>query len=1000
MTKVRNCGGYLLVYMFIFLTLSGCHYRVDEVDYKKPQSRAAILIGDPQIYSRASLINDRRRETEYLQQLLKNSDVNSTGSSYVKFTPQIIRDLKTVETLSANLGLKFGQTIGSTPSTAGLAQQIESAKLQAQLAVLQKQIEGIQNAAVPAVTIPSPELSTTNASAATQANASPTVSWPDISSLQSTIKSIQEQLKNLSSTSLSATAPANNYQELADPRDDFIDRQAYRRDIRAALSEAQLDNVHDRGGNALYRLQFQATVLPPDGKTKQWGAVKMTIEPPVLTEDDIRREYLNWLRYLSTMLSDTQYIEGTEKQNLNAYNYDRYINRLANIGHFNIVDIVEKKGSNEYYCLDHQSASYEQLKTKTYPSDPAVKTKTHEKYGIFAIPPDLFLQLGCEQYSHGDPLFNKKLDNDQLASIIDFIGKYRLSDIFKILSKRLNFSLNFINIPDTFKSAILNDPKSRTDCYYKSDQPCFKAAGGDATQPGYAWRAYSVLPRELVQRLGVTTESSQSLQTALTVAAQVSPTLAGGLDIGYLRQSNARAEALSRQPLVVGFAGTEPDNFDAKGYFGWLFGPQFAVKDEKRLSLQQMVRTYGVNADISIPGWWKYVKLDIHSAWVANWSDANVLNTKDDNSVKRTVVYKRVNLPITDGVYEALTNFIAAKDVGEQATRLYARSVVPNVVPACTSSVTFQIGGTNIWRADNIYLGGVKAKNVTVSPDMQGVAAEFDMAAVFGSMVKTDSTVQQIPLTVSAEQGAAALPVYIVGKRTTSNGATDCQSPFFLPTNSNMLPPTVVSSSPSEICLDAKGVPLVIQGFNLPTRCETVKVYSEFFGDKSKVICGDGTYLAINLERDNAKFKETDLPKKTTALNFTFDENKNLIVKIDIKDCKAKEPEKKTATLTTDNVKKSKDQKISLKMNIPDNYSDLIISVRPKTDTNDAVWSDSASIKGVKSGKAAEVSATMNLSDISASTGDKLEVKVRLRPNPDKDWIEYSCDNTLTVAGS
>jgi hypothetical protein len=141
------------------------------------------------------------------------------------------------------------------------------------------------------------------------------------------------------------------------------------------------------------------------------------------------------------------------------------------------------------------------------------------------------------------------------------------------------------------------------------------------SRSGYAVKSYSVLPGELAQRLGVTTEASQSLQTALTVAAQVSAATSGSLDIGYLHESDAPAEGLARQPIIVGYAGTEgiepklrkdeaplpaptgapiPDNrvTTTPGYFGWLFGPQFAVKDSKTLELAQTVRSYGVNADV------------------------------------------------------------------------------------------------------------------------------------------------------------------------------------------------------------------------------------------------------------------------------------------------------------------------------------------------------------------------------------------------------------------
>jgi hypothetical protein len=146
-------------------------------------------------------------------------------------------------------------------------------------------------------------------------------------------------------------------------------------------------------------------------------------------------------------------------------------------------------------------------------------------------------------------------------------------------------------------------------------------------------------------------------------------------------------------------------------------------------------------------------------------------------------ISKVVNLPLSDASSDSLTDFIAAKRFGPQNAHIFASEVTPNVIPACASLVTFQINGTNIWRANSALLGGVPAKNISVLPDMNGIAAQFDMADVFGALVNTDTTVQVIPLMVAAEQGSAdPLVVYVVGKRQSSNGATTCQSPLIAAT--------------------------------------------------------------------------------------------------------------------------------------------------------------------------------------------------------------------------
>src|SRR5262249_50196512 len=156
---------------------------------------------------------------------------------------------------------------------------------------------------------------------------------------------------------------------------------------------------------------------------------------------------------------------------------------------------------------------------------------------------------------------------------------------------------------------------------------------------------------------------------------------------------------------------------------------------------------------------------------------------------KAAVFDKRVTVPVSNATYESLTNFIAAQQYGPQFSQIFVSGVTPNAISACATSVTFQIGGANIWRADTVLLGGVKAKTVSVLPDMKGITAEFDMNGVYGSLVNSSSLVQTVPLTVSAEQGVSAKQlVYLIGQRQSANGAATCQSPLLVPTDFGLVP--------------------------------------------------------------------------------------------------------------------------------------------------------------------------------------------------------------------
>jgi hypothetical protein len=79
--------------------------------------------------------------------------------------------------------------------------------------------------------------------------------------------------------------------------DEFEDRLTLRARIREAINANALDGAHDMDGNALYHIQFTASV-PPGKNKSQFGLARLRIEPPQFTQDDIDLLYFTWLAYL------------------------------------------------------------------------------------------------------------------------------------------------------------------------------------------------------------------------------------------------------------------------------------------------------------------------------------------------------------------------------------------------------------------------------------------------------------------------------------------------------------------------------------------------------------------------------------------------------------------------------------------------------------------------------------------------------------------------------
>ena len=206
---------------------------VTTINEDQPQTGAVIKLSDPQVYARETLINDRRQELRYLLNELKKSET-------IFFEPQLTRDLRTFQTINAELAL-LSKGANQPPSS---------------------------NA----------ELG--------KSGAQPTDT-----------KTASEKEEKRETDSASASPQSLSY-----PQELFRDRQAYRAEIRSAIAEVNLDDVHDYAGNALYRLQFRATVMPGKHKNK-YGVAQLTVLPPELKGEEIERIYKAWLGHSTGALN-------------------------------------------------------------------------------------------------------------------------------------------------------------------------------------------------------------------------------------------------------------------------------------------------------------------------------------------------------------------------------------------------------------------------------------------------------------------------------------------------------------------------------------------------------------------------------------------------------------------------------------------------------------------------------------------------------------------------
>ncbi|MCO6414081.1 MAG: hypothetical protein J5I92_15185 [Thiogranum sp.] len=112
----------------------------------------------------------------------------------------------------------------------------------------------------------------------------------------------------------SSIAPARDVEVNISPEADFSARQAYRRTIRSSIAENNLDDLHDKGGNSLFRMQFSATVLPGQKKDK-WAAVRYTINSPPVDQSSVTKLYLEWLAHLTYRLNERETAKSASNRN-------------------------------------------------------------------------------------------------------------------------------------------------------------------------------------------------------------------------------------------------------------------------------------------------------------------------------------------------------------------------------------------------------------------------------------------------------------------------------------------------------------------------------------------------------------------------------------------------------------------------------------------------------------------------------------------------------------
>jgi hypothetical protein len=794
-----------LILLLSILILSSCFktpysLKVHKINEDNPQQMAVITLSDPQIYQRETLINDRLSEAKLINKLLIESEQigleKDTKDFRDEFTDQIVRDIETYQAFSLGLDANFN----SNDKRSAIHDQ-ELVELTHQIAITEKRLELEELIA-----------NRTGSELAKSGDDGESDSDGDGNG-----DSNGNEGEDGNAGSGGVDNPTTNYQKIFDknsallttmrgneltpiskkikatPQDRFRDLQAYRAELRQELAALNLDDLHDHDSNAIYRMQFRATVMPGEHKDK-YGITRLTVHPPKLKDEDMKEIYYAWLNHIT-------YRMNTWNKSNNSIDWQIQYSALESAGLFGVIAIKLSSESTVENCIpdiiktDSQSSRTYDFDNKciliAFPTQ-YLESESNTKYFLREssyIGDSNEIGLAKLKIIY-DELNNKRINKIPINNADFYLAQYLLS-VIKQISAKANLGRE---INTHLRKAALRIGQIGT--YYAQQTPpdVFKKIirilpdKNNTVAYGYA-RVYAANPMEYSQRLSTTAKSANSMEMALAMSAGLDTKgIDSKLGIGYLKNSAANIAALERVPLVVGFS----ERLEGKNKLhdlsaaGWVFGPKARLNAKKKdLELIHSVSAYDVSADFSIPGWWPHVKIKKETAWVGNWfnTDESIRMDSSDSKNEHSTYFFDVSLPLNRTDLDGLTNLIAKKTIGSFAELLVINDVKPEVISACSKEVTFLIKGVNIWRGTEVFMSGLRAEKITILPDMEGIAAKFDLDKFYETNNNINQLIggsQKLQLTLWTRNGSDSINVTIQGSRKVIGNSSTCTANSFV----------------------------------------------------------------------------------------------------------------------------------------------------------------------------------------------------------------------------
>jgi hypothetical protein len=232
--------------------------------------------------------------------------------------------------------------------------------------------------------------------------------------------------------------------------------------------------------------------------------------------------------------------------------------------------------------------------------------------------------------------------------------------------------------------------------------------------------SYSISPKNLVQRVSTLSDTRDALQALFNAHLGTQGSDLQSL-FQILQQESNKARAIESNPIVIGFSLPSGKSWadKQKTEFGWAIAPQLRVEGRR----EQVDGQYDLAAVISVPSWWRSVRLEIKRCWLPR---ETLHKTEDFGACpgKEEISGDLVRLPgDIRGVSEKLRF-----DVVQEP-----HLSIPGNMEPYGPAFTLQVGepadliltGGRLWRSTEVTLGAQTANEIVVLPNMEGIIAKF-----------------------------------------------------------------------------------------------------------------------------------------------------------------------------------------------------------------------------------------------------------------------------------